>query len=189
MAYTQITALWSGFSGSPGYTRFRFDGDLDAAAADAAGGRVSAFFTFIAALLPDTVTVAVDPTAEIHDIDGGLTGTVAFAPDPDVDGSGTGGYAAPVGAAITWHTGLFLGGREARGRTYIVPLNGADFEANGTLTSGTQTGLQDAADTLLGGTPPLVVAGGHSPTGGGYVAPVISASVRDKAAILTSRRD
>lgn len=188
MAYTRITALWSGAAGLPGYTRLRFDGDLDSAGAAAAAGRIRAFFDSIKTLLPSGVNIGFAEAAQVFDVASVLTGEVQYAPPLPVAGSGAGGYSAASGCVVNWLTGAVRNGRKVRGRTFLVPLANTGYQSDGTLAPATVTTVTAAAQALLAGTPAMTVASVYS-GGGGGITGVTGATVPDRAAVLRSRRD
>lgn len=188
MTYTRITALWNGATGLPGYTRLKFAGYMDSAAAGAAAGRIRTFFDAIKAYIPAGVVISFSDVAQEYNDAGTLTGEVSYTAPANVNCLGSGSYSAASGAVVQWLTGLFVGGRRARGRTYLVPLVGTAFDTNGTLSSAFSSAATSAAGALLAGTPDLVVHGGKPPSGT-WTASVTGAFVPDRGAMLRSRRD
>jgi hypothetical protein len=91
--------------------------------------------------------------------------------------------------------------RRVRGRTFIVPIGGASLAGDGTLDATKQGNIQSAANTLVASaaaTVQLVIWSrpfpGDPNNGGSFARdgsshPVKSALVRDKVAMLRSRRD
>jgi hypothetical protein len=192
MSYTTITALWQAFIGAPGYTKLKFQGALDSTASVSAANLVRQFFFELRTVIPAGITVQVQGTAQTFDDNGTLTGEVAISPVPAVvTGSGAGDYAGGVGAVIFWNTNAVHAGGKVRGRTYIVPMNGAAFDTNGSLDATAQGVLQAAANNLVAGNPDLAVNSRKPPDGSGSNATVsvFSATVPDRPAVLRSRRD
>lgn len=86
---------------------------------------------------------------------------------------------------IKWRTGIYVGGREIRGRTFVPGL--ADFvNAEGAVDETVHDALADDLATWLGGlsAPPLI----WSRTNGDSQ-PIAAAEVWDQFAVLRSRRD
>ena len=191
----RATAVWSGFSGAPGYTNFYFRSALiGTPLANAATGKTRAFFQTMAELLPTGVSVTVDPVVAEIDEETGLQGdefNSATAPAV-VIGSAPGERSAPSGLCVNWRTSTFLSGRRVRGRTFIVPCSIAVYEGDGTIKPGYLTIARNAATALrtesLGFESALMVW--HRPVNGagGSAAAVTGHTVNDKAAVLTSRR-
>lgn len=188
MPYTTITAVWTGFTGSPGYSKFRFQAELDSAGAEAAAGRVRTFFAAFQAHLAPGVVITIQPPAQIFDDQQQLTSEVDFTAPATVSSSNNQAYAGASGAHVNWHTGQVFLGRRVRGRTFLVPLSSTAFDQGGTLTTTALQLIRDAAAALVAGDPPLAIVGG-TPGEATYNYSVTSSNVPDKAAVLRSRRD
>jgi len=151
------------------------------------------FFDAVKAHLPGGSDVKVQRLYQvINDLNGNITGEANLAADPTVV-NGTAGpiaYAGPAGACINWETGHFnANGRRVRGRTYLVPLVNA-YETDGSLSAAALGTVAAAASAAIGGTGSLGVWTRPTPGGSdGTFNLAISALVKDKAAVLTSRRD
>lgn len=193
MAITKVTAVWTGFSGAPGYSNFFFrafgGGDL----VDAELARVRAAFGVWAGALPNSVRVKVLQEAAIHDeASGELMSYAVGEEDPAVViGSGGTAFSAPSGGAVTWNTDAIARGRRLRGRTFFVPLASSGYDPDGTLTSAALGFLNQGAERLIGDGegPKLVVWSRPQGGSGGSIGDVISHRVADTAAVLRSRRD
>lgn len=189
---------WTGFIGAPGYTNLYFtefnDNGYTQAHADGAMAKTSTFLGQIRDFLPTGVTIGADPTVEIVQTDtGDLVGFFTTAPTNNGVGALSGTYSAASGACISWGTNGVRNGRRIRGRTFIVPLANAAYEANGTLAAATQSALLSYANALkaTGGTGDFGIWSRPSGPGAtdGVWYPAETASVKDKAAVLRSRRD
>lgn len=192
MPFTVITTIWTGGTGLPGYTRFKFDGELDGAGAGAAAARVRTFWEAIRLRIPNTIQLTIQPDAQIYDNNGDLSGLASFPPPAQSTGGGTGGYAAPLGAVVNWLTNSSLSGRRVKGKTYLVPLLNSNFVGDGTLDGATVTNLQSAAAAMANAVPAMIVASQVKVLGvptGVAQSPITGAQVPDRAAVLTSRRD
>lgn len=194
----RITAIWSGFTGAPGYTKFSFSDLTDATSRNNAGAKVKQLFVDLAAFRTTAMTVLVSPSIDEFDMaTGALLGTSTMTTPPTAS-AGTlptsTVYAGGSGFCITWNTSLILGRRRVRGRTFFVPSVGC-FENDGTISSSAVTSIQTAANTFLaltaprpnvwsrqwsGGSPPVQI--------GGALAPVDTFTFRDMASQLRSRR-
>lgn len=145
----------------------------------------------LAGILSTGVTITVPDSGEVlEDTTGILESVWTGTGGGNVVGTAGGVVAAGVGACITWKTGGIIDGRRLRGRTFIVPLSSTAYEANGTLTAAAITALNNFGTSLMASGP---LAVWHRPTdaetadGNSYG--VVSFSVRDKVAFLSSRRD
>ena len=193
----RVAAVWGNFQGAPGYTKFTFDNLTDAAARTAAATAVKNFFEGIKPHLPFNVSVTVQQTVQEYDMATGvLTGESQIVGVPAATtGTGTGAYAAGSGFFIGWNTGLIFAGRRLKGRTFIVPATDC-FSTDGTLTPTAISAAQGAAAALIAAAGANLAVWGKTynkttvpPTQvGGALAPVDSATVKDQASQLRTRR-
>lgn len=192
----KITAVWSGWSGGPGFSNFYFGGDsADSAQLTVAQDRVHDFFAAITLCLPTPVTISFQPSSQVITPGDGVIqdDTPVGAVAPNVVGAGGANFAAVSGACVIWRTGITVGGRLLKGKTFLVPLAASAYDVDGTILPNRLTELRDAATALA--TPGAFADAQqlqvwHRPTAGagGQAAPTGSASVSDRVAILRSRR-
>lgn len=196
----KVRAVWSGFQGAPGYTNLCFSDLATDAARNAAGAAVKALFTGIASNLATTWSITVQPEVTEWDVaTGQLTGASAMTtpPTPQVGSTVATAYAGGSGACITWKTGAIFNGRRVVGRSFMVPLLAA-FDVDGTIGAATLAALQSSANAYVAatgadacvwakqftkptdGTTPVQI--------GGTVASITSATIKDMASQLRSRR-
>lgn len=184
--------------GAPGYTNLYFrnatPGIIDQAVADNAVLKTNVWLGSVATRVPTTVTLTISGTVEvIEDSNGQLQGFINVTAPAARVGTGTGNYSAASGAVSNWYTGTVRNGRRIRGRSFIVPLAGSSLGPDGTLDTASVDNLRAASATLsaASGAARLVVWGRPTVPGAtdGVSAEVITSTVPDKAAVLTSRRD
>lgn len=194
----RLTINWTGFVGAPGFTNLYFrnatPGTIDQAVVDAALVRVDNWIGGFQSRLPSTVTCATDPVVEvIDDTNGELQGFLNVTPAAARVGSGTGNYSAASGAVCNWYTDGVRNGRRIRGRSFLVPLAGSALGPDGSLDNTNLTGLRTNTATFVNqtGAARFVVWGRPSAPGAtdGVSAEVVTFTIPDKAAVLTSRRD
>jgi hypothetical protein len=194
----RVTINWTGFIGAPGYTNLYFrnatPGIIDQAVVDNAVTKVDNWISGFQTRIPTTVTCQTDPTVEvIDDTNGQLQEFMNATVGAPRVGTGTGNYSAAAGAVCNWYTGGIRNGRRIRGRSFLVPLAGSALGPNGTLDDANLTALRTNTTTFTAatGAARLVVWGRPSTPGGtdGVSAEVISFTIPDKTAVLTSRRD
>lgn len=195
----RVTAVWQGFPGAPGYTKFSFIGLSDATKLNAAGASVRTFFNAFVAGLQTTWTVTVQPTVQVHEMSNGelLREEVMSTPPTVVTGTASvsQAYAGGSGLYITWTTGSVYNGHRVRGRSYMVPLCYAP-QGDGTLAASTVTIANAAADALISSqagyfsvwSKTFADTEGHPQIGGG-ISTILGRNVPDRTGILRSRRD
>lgn len=195
----RVTAVWQGFAGAPGYSKFSFTGLTDATKLNAAGAAIRTFFDTIKAGLMTTWTVDVQPTVQVHDMANGLLlREDIMSADPAVvtgTASSSGSYTGGAGMYVTWNTSSIYNGHRVRGRTYLVPLVQVN-SPDGTIAAASTTLVQGAANALISSQAGMFAVWSKTFTEdekpvqiGGGLSTVTSASVPDKTGILRSRRD
>lgn len=124
---------------------------------------------------------------------GQITNTFSVPEVLSSNGYGGGGLVPPATAAlIHLQTSIFLSGRRLRGRIFVSPMANVAIQADGTLDETakgvTNVALANFLGTLAAGDNLCVW---HRPKlgAGGGMGFVTSATVADKLAVLTSRRD
>lgn len=194
---------WSGFPGGPGFSVFHFNDfgagptgwEPDATDAGNMVTKVDAFAEDLLSILPANTTLQVMGDVEAIDpTNGAMTDIFAVTqPAARTPGHSAGPYVSAAGAVITWRTSVVRNGRRVRGRNFIVPLIGAAFESNGSLTIAALGYLNGAATALSDdtGEGDLTVWARPSAPGATDGAPcfVEGYTVPDMGAILRSRRD
>lgn len=193
-----VTAVWQGFTGAPGYSRFNFAELANASAVQAAVNAVRTLMSTHATGMLSGWSISVQSLVQHHDLATGvLTGeTTAGTPAAAVNGSvvNTTAYAGGSGLVVNWITGQFWNGRKVRGRTFIVPAVG-QYSSDGTITSTAQNNWQNAgaAFAATSGITPVVWAKRFDPADpgnqlAGAAFAITGATVPDRAAQLRTRR-
>lgn len=193
----RVTAIWSGFTGAPGYTKFSFADLTDASSRNAAGARVRQLFEDTKAYRLTVWSVLVNPAVDEFDMaTGALLGTATMSTPPlaSTGSVGSVAYAGGAGFCVTWNTGLIYARRRVRGRTFFVPSVSC-YDTDGTIASAAVTAIQTAATTFIGASAPRpqvwqrTWSGGKPPVQiGGSLAPIDTFTFRDQASQLRSRR-
>lgn len=182
----RVRTVMTNFPGAPGYTNLYFsltDGLPDIA-------KVRTFFETIKNLIPTGAVIQVPNQGDvIDDGSGEIQGNWTSSAQTAVTCTGTGSFTGVAGAVVNWHTDGIVAGRRVRGRTFIVPLTGGQFDSEGSLATATITAIQTAAAALPGGSiGKLVVWSRPTPDRTGSSHQVTAASVPDLSAVLRSRR-
>lgn len=159
---------------------------------------IRACFASAALALPTGLTITLPTSGDLVDeFTGTLLGGWSAAGVSPVTGSSGTKSAAGVGACATWQTGMVVAGKRLRGRTFLVPLATDAYDTDGTLLASYAAYLKSFADGMAA-LPAFCVW--HRPTytgtgpgrvnnGDGASRLVSSGAVKDKVAVLTSRRD
>lgn len=194
--HTKLT--WSGFPGAPGYTNFYFSDFVTTgytqAQADNAIKMTHDFSLNIAALCPTGLSITTEPTVEIIQADtGNLVGFFSTVPGAIATGARTTTYSAASGACISWGTNGIRNSRRVRGRTFAVPLAGSVYHTDGTINDTDLALLRQIGTQMIATNAVSDFGIWARPTSKGATDGVWfsaqTSSVKDKAAILRSRRD
>lgn len=195
----RVKVSWNGFVGGPGYTNLYFEpvpesDTITQPVVDNAVTKVQTFLTAWRQWLPPIVTTGVDATVEeLDEVNGELMGFWSATVTAAAGGTGGTAFASVAGACISWGTQGVRNGRRVRGRTFMVPLAGSAYDTDGTIHGTHLPVMRTAANALHGdaGGARLVIWARPNTLlpidGGAY--DVITASISDKVAVLSSRRD
>lgn len=193
MSVGLLKTVWSVTGGGSGLTVMSVVADEGTTTTGEVGAALAAARTFwaaIAARLPNDVSLSFPGPLDIFSLDGTLVGSTPASSVPSaVAGTSGGVYSAPSGAKIIWETGQIVGGRRLRGRSYIVPIAGDQYDADGTLASDFINAVGTAATALrvalaTAGLPLTVWSRKNE-----VEHAAVGQTIRDQAAILRSRRD
>jgi hypothetical protein len=155
----------------------------------AMSNRLQVFYTAIRGKLLSLQTITIVNSGDTVDVaTGAITGSWVGGTDLTVSGLTSSAYASGVGACVIWNTGVPVGRRRLRGKTFLVPLTAA-FDVDGTIDATSLNTLVTASNTLATSSGSTFVVW-HRPVNnlGGQAFPVVSATIKDTPAILTSRR-
>lgn len=189
---SRVRASITGFPGGPGVSTFYCLNPVTFIPL------LTTYYTNLSSNRPAGCAVQVENVGDVLDpLSGALTGSWSGPAQAALPGFGTGAYPAPAGLCVTWNTGTVLDRKRLRGRTFMVPLAGDQYQNDGSLSALSQSNHQINASTLVADAAANFVVW-HRPRpvslrypvarAGGYAA-VVSANVRDKVAVLRSRRD
>lgn len=144
----RYNVAWQNWPGAPGVSTFYSDTVVDISTFTDA---LRAFWGTMGTLVPSGLTIQVPSNGDIiNDADGTITGAWSDGtPVTVVTGTAAGAYAGNAGAVVHWLTTGVVNNRRVRGRTFVVPLIGSSYEANGSLSSATLASLNSAAATLV----------------------------------------
>lgn len=148
MSIARINVAWQNWPGAPGVTTFYAD---DTVALQPVVDAIRSMFNALAALLPTGLTIQVPSTGDrIDEANGNIIGSWTVATPPAVvTATGAGAYAGNAGAVMHWLTAGVVNGRRVRGRSFIVPLVGSQYDASGSIAATPLSTLQTAAAGLI----------------------------------------
>lgn len=187
----EIKAVWSGWSGGPGYTTFYGGADDTALGAANFQAAVGDFFDAIANLIPTGITVTVENSYRVLNVATGQLISESSTPgNPRVTaGTGNAAFAAVAGMCVNWLTGVSAGRRLRVGRTYLIPLTAFIWQTDGTVTDTVVSEVLTAANTLQQDARAALVVWKRPKGGAGGVASTVTGvRVPDEGVILRSRR-
>ena len=176
---------WGGVTALPGASVFYSTGGTDATA------DITAFFAAIKGLFPAALQWSVLNSGDVLDDTSGLiTGTWTGTGGAVTTSTGSGSYAAGVGAYVNWTTGAVVGRRRLKGRTFLCPLVASSgYDTGGTIVTAALSTIGTAATTLAGSGKMRIW---HRPPkgtfSGGTSALVVAGTVPDQVTSLRTRR-
>jgi hypothetical protein len=182
----RLRVTWNNFPGAPGYSNFYTrDADIQSLAT-----AVRAMFEANKGLFPSGMTWTYPSVMDaIDELTGTITGSDPITPPAGNASTGSGVYAGSAGAVVNWLTDTFVNGRRVRGRTFLVPLAGAQFDTNGSLATSAVSTLQTSAAGLVTAQSGKMCVWHRPTTFAAGSAPFVTGSnVPDLAAVLRSRR-
>lgn len=149
-----------------------------------------AFFETCKNVISTGTLIDVESSGDLIDVaTGALSGSWSDTGAAQVVALGSGAYVAGTGARVSWATSGIRNGRRVRGTTFLAPLIGAAFDADGTPAASVITTISGAANTLRAALPGELQIYSR-PSGGlpGQASTVIDSSVPNQASWLRSRR-
>lgn len=154
-------------------------------AADALGAVVD-FWAAADDAVHVSTTIRTSGELEVVSLDGTITGTLAAGDTVTRTGTDDSDPLPPATQALVrWRTGIFTGGREIRGRTFI-PSGGEAFSVAGVPGGGRLASLAGAAGSLASDPDSGLVVWSRTHAAQAIVS---SAQVAPFFAVLRSRRD
>ena len=144
----------------------------------------------LANYMPSSVTITIPNTGETYDdATGDLVEIWTSGTTSTVNGAGSGSFAKGVGARIIWNTAGTTNNRRVRGSTFVVPLSGASYDTDGTLTATVAAALASNASTFVAATQSdFVIWTRPRPGVTGKSSGVLGSAAPDTISTLRSRR-
>lgn len=149
------------------------------------------FYNAIKGGLPTGLTILVQAEGESFDsATGAPAGTWSGGSSTGLTGGATGSYAQGVGGRIVWGTNGVTNNRRVRGSTYIVPLGGAYYSADGSIDDTFRlSAVQNAINAFRSEVgPAFVIWTRPSDEASGVVNSTTSGAMSDRVSWLRSRR-
>jgi hypothetical protein len=181
---SRVRSVWSGFPGAPGVTTMYFT------STDTVVENLHAFWAAMSGDLPGDVNIQVESSGDILDsATGNLLDTWTSDPVASVACGGGGGYSAASGAVVDWLTTTVVNRKRIRGRTFIVPTNGDNYDVDGTLKGSYLTSLRGYAESFRSSESASFYIWHRGTGSDGSIGLVTASVVPPKVAVLRSRRD
>jgi len=144
----RVRTIFSGPAGTPWYNNLFFT-EAGGSAQDAADA-VATFWGAADAFMKSTISWATDTAVYVIDASNGEAGGIETV----TNGGGTGGSSDDLlpratQAVISLRTGVFVGGREVRGRIFVPGLTEASCATDGTLATTPKNTLATAANAIV----------------------------------------
>lgn len=192
----RVRASFSGLSGGTGVMTI-YGRDLvnenDAAADLLATNMKSAIDAVKSLYISTSVTFSQDGSADvINPATGAKTGVLSTTPWTDTGGSSDIALPPATQGLVHWSTGVYTGGREIVGRTFVPGLTTFASQAGGVAKAAFITAMTSFVTAWLDSHATTTAIGvWHRPKagGGGAFEPAVAGTTRTKFAVLRSRRD
>ena len=179
----RLRVVWSGLA--PGVSVLHFNPAADdQAAADAARTHVETWLNVVNNYVSVLEGMTVDTEVDVVDVgSGALTGSFNVTTTLIVGASSDNPVPNAAMGLSRWRTGVFIAGRELRGRTFIPAITEVAIDANGNLASAPKAVLEAANLALITNSDLAIWTPTHA-----AVASVSATSWWGEFAILRSRR-
>lgn len=182
----RLRYVWTGVAGTPWYTNFYVEG-LAASAAENAADEIDIFWKGLSFQFSNQLAVTLDPfVVSISPSSGEIVDGFSILPRPQVQGQESSSLLPRQSQALaTWSTGVYLGGRQIKGRTFLGGFTEAANDFAGVILETYRANMEDALQTLVDSDANLVVWSKKN----GIAAPITSVAVKAEWATMNSRRD
>lgn len=176
-----VKVVWSGFPGAPGTSTFMFEDTVTPPLSS-----LRTLWNALAGQIPTVVKLDIPNTGRTVDLAGNVIGSWSGSAQSQLSGSSPDTrYVSCAGAMIRWSTGAFVGHRELRGKTFVVPATTTTFDTDGTIAGTIITAYNNACSSFLTACPTFRVWSRRNAA----AAAVTSGTTVDKAVVLRTRRD
>jgi len=183
----RVRTIFTGVAGTPWYSNMYFDGSGTNEVAHV--DMVRDFWTAIAGQINTLVTGTVQgDVAKVDSVTGNITGIVGVTPEV-VDFTGAGDVLSPaLQTCLNLLTGVFVAGRQLRGKVFVPGLTEAINSPDGTPASGFLDAQVAAMEALITASNTAGNLQVWSPTHG-VAHDVVNVSAKTTFAVMRSRRD
>lgn len=195
----RLRVITGGWVGGPGLSQIYFTGPtgptVTLADANSAAAAVRSYYNTIRNAFSNAWTADVQPLVQVIEATtGALIREIAITPLLQVPGSGGVSFGpTATGAISSWHTGVVVGRKLLRGRTFLTPLTNTAYNSGGSLDATSAAALQVAGQAMIAAAGQrFVVWHRNGPAAGssdGQYATMSACSVSTKECVLRSRRD
>lgn len=182
----RITTEFTGPQGSPAYCVMTQSDTIGYDTQNAVTA-LGTFWESVDSYIKNSVTWTVlGDVVEFDEATGQTTGIISVDPVTGTGDSGGDMVAAATSILIRWRTGVFIDGREVRGRTFVPYTTDAASTSGGFVSAAAIANIEAACATLLGDE----AWGGQVYSKKHFSAEdIISGRVWNEYAVMRSRRD
>lgn len=177
---------WSGGAGGPWLTNLYTSADNTQTFADTFRDAINTLLNSYRSLMRSGVNITASGVDEML-LDGTLVGSRSFTTPINLTSNGAGNWLPREcqGLAVL-RTGVYVAGREVRGRLYLPQPTVGQADAGGDPSGTFQSTMNTALTTyrLTSGTPPCIWSKAH-----GVISPIQSAVMAPYFAVQRRRRD
>lgn len=174
-----------GLVGGPGLMTYTIDPAITENSAQDFVDAVKAFIGVFDLFTTTAITYSGFAYVEGFDsVTGTVSGQEPVVPFTEAGDDSTAALPPVTQALVTWSTGVWLNGRQLKGRTFIPGLCEDSNEPGGVLQTGVGSTIQTGANALVSAAGLVVWSRTH-----GTFEPVATAQVSSKWAYLSGRRD
>lgn len=189
MPLQEYVVRWAGARVGAGASVFHFQSVAGSAAAQPLANAVRAMFFSLIAAFPDDISFSFD--SEVRELSeaGALLAAYPITAPPTTGGSSSAAFASGTGLMVRHNTGVILGGKRVRGRTFMVPVSSASFTTNGDVLASTVSAFNAAFATLITAANGVGAPFSVWSRANAAIVPVVSSATQVRPSTMKTRND